>query len=135
MKNKTGCIMPSGDTIQIKQGTVTLQLNPSSPSNNTLDKSESDMPGSGTKKRPSKPQGPEYEYFEIIGPRENGKGYRLRCKFCGSREMNSHAPRMRKHLVLKCEGDVPDDVKDKFRNHKPVYTKSEFIVSCLFIHA
>lgn len=77
------------------------------------------------KKRPSKPQGPEYEYFKIIGERPNGKGYRLRCAFCDTREMNSHAPRMRKHLVYKCTGNVPEEVKDKFRNHKPVYTKNE----------
>ena len=77
------------------------------------------------KKRPSKPQGPEYEYFKIVGERPNGKGYRLRCGFCNAREMNSHAPRMRKHLVYKCTGNVPESVKDKFRNHKPVYTKNE----------
>lgn len=77
------------------------------------------------KKRPSKPQGPEYEYFKIVGERPNGKGYRLRCGFCNAREMNSHAPRMRKHLVHKCTGNVPESVKEKFRNHKPVYTKNE----------
>ena len=77
------------------------------------------------KRKPCKPQGPEYEYFDILSARENGKGWRIRCKFCGSREMNSHAPRMRKHLVLKCEGNVPEEVKNKFRNHRPVYTKSE----------
>jgi len=74
------------------------------------------------KRRPCKPQGPEYEYFDILSARENGKGWRIRCKFCGSREMNSHAPRMRKHLVSKCEGNVPEEVKHKFRNHRPVYT-------------
>ena len=78
-----------------------------------------------TKKRPSKPQGPEYEFFRIVSERPNGKGYRLRCLFCDAREMNSHAPRMRKHLVYKCTGDVPQHVKDRFRNHKPVYTRSE----------
>lgn len=83
------------------------------------------LANSSNKKRPSKPQGPEYEYFKIVGERPNGKGYRLRCGFCDAREMNSHAPRMRKHLVYKCTGNVPEAVKDKFRNHKPVYTKND----------
>lgn len=78
-----------------------------------------------SQKRPSKPQGPEYEYFQIVAERPNGKGYRLRCMFCDAREMNSHAPRMRKHLVYKCTGNVPEAVKEKFRNHKIVYTKNE----------
>jgi hypothetical protein len=87
---------------------------------------ESDNTSSQTpKRRQCKPQGPEYEYFDILSARENGKGWRIKCKFCGSREMNSHAPRMRKHLVTKCEGNVPEEVKNKFRNHRPVYTKSE----------
>lgn len=78
---------------------------------------------SSIKKKSSKPQGPEYEYFEILGSKHDGKGYRIRCKFCGKREMNSHAPRMRKHLVYKCEGNVPEEVRNKFFNHKSVLQK------------
>lgn len=99
---------------------VPIDLNPCGSSNNNGLSNNSN-----NKKRPSKPQGPEYEYFTIVSERPNGKGYRLRCNYCDNREMNSHAPRMRKHLVFKCTGNVPESVKDKFRNHKPVYTKND----------
>lgn len=101
---------------------VPMDLNSCS---NSQSISSNNTNSNNNKKRPSKPQGPEYEYFQIMGERPGGKGYRLRCKFCDGSDMNSHAPRMRKHLVFKCKGNVPEEVKDKFRNHKPVYTKND----------
>lgn len=62
--------------------------------------------------------GPEYEYFEVICSYGNGDGYRVRCKFCNSCEMNSHATRMRRHLLQKCPGNVPPWVKAKLFNQQ-----------------